>query len=141
MDSLIEPNVVVDGRDLRISDGDRERVATEIREHFTLGRLDADELSARLGRAYSAETERELDALRADLPRLPPDEAEQRAAEAKWRADRVRQLARKEGVLLLPFALCTLVWLLAGPHGSFWPMWTALASFLHRSRRSLLRRS
>jgi hypothetical protein len=140
MDSSFEPNAVVDGRDLRASDDDRERVASEIREHFALGRLGADELSARLGRAYAAATERELQALRADLPRLPPDEGMRRTVEAKRRAVRLRLLVRKAAVLLLPLAVCTLVWLLSGAHGSFWPMWVGLASVLHLSRRSLLRR-
>lgn len=140
MDSLIEPNTLVDSRDLRASDDDRERVASEIREHFALGRLDADELSARLERAYAASTERELQALHADLPRLPPDEAARRAIETKSHAVHMRQLARRAGVALLPFALCTLVWQLAGAHGSFWPMWVGLASVVHLSRGSLLHR-
>jgi hypothetical protein len=139
MDVLVEPNGVVDG-DLRASDDDRERVASEIREHFALGRLDADELSARLGQAYAAETERELRALRTDLPRLPPDAAARRAADAARRALRARQHARGAAALLLPFCGSTLVWLLSGAHGSFWPVWVALASILHLSRRALLHR-
>ena len=139
MDVLVEPDRVVDG-DLRASDGDRERVASEIREHFALGRLDADELSTRLGRAYAAETERELEALRADLPWLAPDGAARRAAHATRRALRARQYVRRAAVLLLPFCGSTLVWLLSGAHGSFWPAWVGLASVLHFSRRSLLHR-
>ncbi|MGH3002954.1 MAG: DUF1707 SHOCT-like domain-containing protein [Gaiellaceae bacterium] len=139
MDFLVEPVAVVAG-DLRVSDDDRERVASEIREHFALGRLDADELSARLGRAYAAETERELEALRADLPRLPPDAAARRVAEAARRALRARRLARRAAVLLLPFCVSTLVWLFAGANGGFWPVWVGLASVLHLSRRSLLHR-
>lgn len=140
MDSIVEPNVVADARDLRASDDDRERVAAEIREHFALGRLDAEELSARLGRAYAAETERELLAVRADLPRLPPGEAERRAAQWKARSVRARQLAPGAGVMLLPLAVCTLVWLLSGANGSFWPLWVGLASLLRLSRRFPLRR-
>ena len=41
-------------RNLRVSDEDRERAATKIREHYARGRLDAEELSERLGRAYGA---------------------------------------------------------------------------------------
>jgi DUF1707 SHOCT-like domain len=37
--------------ELRVSDEEREQVATEIREHFAQGRLGAEELSDRLGRA------------------------------------------------------------------------------------------
>jgi len=133
MDVRVEPNAVVDG-DLRASDDDRERVASEIREHFALGRLDADELSTRLGRAYAAETERELEALRADLPRLLPP------ADATRRGPRAHRYARRAAVLLLPFCASTLVWLLAGAHGSFWPVWVGAASVLHLSRRSLVHR-
>jgi hypothetical protein len=136
MDSLVEPNAVVDD-DLRVSDEDRERVASEIREHFALGRLDADELSTRLGQAYAAETERELETLRADLPRLPPGAAARRATDATRRALRTRQHVRRAAVLLLPSCASTLVWLLAGAHGSFWPVWVGVASVLHFSRRSL----
>jgi hypothetical protein len=139
MDVPVEPNGVVDG-DLRASDEDRERVASEIREHFALGRLDADELSTRLGQAYAAQTQRELKSLRADLPRLPPDAAARRAADATRRALRARQHARRAAVLLLPFCVSTLVWLLAGAHGSFWPVWVGVASVLRLSRRSLLHR-
>ncbi len=139
MDFVVEPNAVVEG-DLRASDDDRERVASEIREHFALGRLDADDLSTRLGQAYAAETERELEALRTDLPRLPPDAAARGAAAATRWALRARQHARRAAVLLLPFCGSTLVWLLSGAHGSFWPVWVALASVLHLSRRSLLHR-
>jgi hypothetical protein len=139
MEFLVEPTAVVAG-DLRAADEDRERVASEIREHFALGRLDADELSTRLGQAYAAETQGELEALRADLPRLPPDAAARRAADATRRALRARQYARRAAVLLLPFCGSTLVWLFAGAHGSFWPVWVGVASVLHLSRRSLLHR-
>ena len=139
MDVLVEPNAVVDG-DLRAADDDRERAASEIREHFALGRLDADELSTRLGQAYAAQTERELEALRVDLPRLPPDAATRRTANATRRALRARPHARRAAVLLLPFCASTLVWLFAGAHGSFWPVWVGLASVLHLSCRSLLHR-
>jgi hypothetical protein len=55
--------------DLRASDADRERAATALREACAEGRLSVDELGDRLGVAYGARTLRELDALRADLPR------------------------------------------------------------------------
>jgi Domain of unknown function (DUF1707) len=50
--------------DLRVSDDQRERAVSEIREHFAAGRLNDDELSDRVQAAYSARTqvERELDA-------------------------------------------------------------------------------
>ena len=57
--------------DLRVSDEDREKAATEIREHYAAGRLDADELGERLERAYAARTAADLAAVRANLPALP----------------------------------------------------------------------
>jgi Domain of unknown function (DUF1707) len=57
--------------DLRASDAERERVAAFLRDQAAEGRLDADELDERVGKAYSAKTVRELQALIADLPRAP----------------------------------------------------------------------
>jgi hypothetical protein len=57
--------------DLRASDAERERVAVFLRDQAAEGRLDADELDERVGKAYAAKTVRELQALMADLPRAP----------------------------------------------------------------------
>jgi hypothetical protein len=112
---------------LRASDEDRERTAAEIREHFTQGRLDAHELSHRLERAYSAQTTGELEALRADLPALPPDARRELAAR---RADLGRQLVQRTGAALSPFFICTVVWIFSGASGSFWPAWTLLIAVI-----------
>src|SRR3954465_15606301 len=96
--------------DFRVSDDDRERAAAEIREHYARGRLDADELSDRLGRGYGARTAGELRSLRADLPQLPPSPTARRAelavracrAEPRARAAdrrRARALPRVHGAL------------------------------------------
>src|SRR5215469_5583658 len=53
---------------IRASDRDRERVATQLREHHAQGRLDPQEFSDRLDRVYEAKTIAELDELTADLP-------------------------------------------------------------------------
>ncbi|WP_372517985.1 DUF1707 SHOCT-like domain-containing protein [Solirubrobacter ginsenosidimutans] len=63
---------------MRIGDADRDATARELREHWSLGRLDADELEDRLETAYRAKTRGDLDALIADLPEI----REQRSAEA-----------------------------------------------------------
>ena len=112
---------------MRASDEDRERAATEIREHFAQGRLDAEELSHRLERAYSAQTTGELDALRTDLPALPPDVQREVAAR---RADLSRQLVQRTGAALSPFFICTLVWVFSDASGSFWPAWTLLIAVI-----------
>jgi len=53
---------------VRASDADRERVAERLREHFTQGRLDEDELAERVAAAYRARTLGELAVLTEDLP-------------------------------------------------------------------------
>jgi Flp pilus assembly protein TadB len=54
--------------DLRVSDADRDRALAELSEHFQAGRLTADELEGRTGRALSARTGHDLAVLLADLP-------------------------------------------------------------------------
>jgi hypothetical protein len=109
---------------LRASDGDRERAAADIREHCAPGRLRQDELAERLERAYAAETTAELDQLRADLPPLPP--ASRRAELAERRAELSRRLAQETGAAAAPFLICTVIWLLSGANGDFWPAWLLL---------------
>jgi len=53
---------------LRLSDADRDRAAAELSEHFQAGRLAADELDDRVGRALQARTVADLAPLFADLP-------------------------------------------------------------------------
>ena len=54
---------------LRVSDADRDRAIAELSEHFQAGRLTADELDDRTGRALQARTAADLAALFTDLPR------------------------------------------------------------------------
>ena len=54
---------------LRVSDADRDRAIAELSEHFQAGRLTADELDDRTGRALQARTTADLAALFTDLPR------------------------------------------------------------------------
>lgn len=51
----------------RIGHAERDRAAEQLREAAALGRIDLDELDERLGRAFAAKTQPELDALLADL--------------------------------------------------------------------------
>ena len=138
---LVDPLAVVPGvGGVRASDEDRERVASEVREHFALGRLDTEELDRRLGLVYAAGTLDDLRALRADLPRLSASRPEPRAArlERALALDRVRRLIRKVGVALLPFTACSLVWLTTGAQGSFWPLWVGLLGVLRLLRKGRL---
>jgi hypothetical protein len=54
--------------DLRASDADRDRAVGELSQHFEAGRLTAEELDERTGRALRARTGKELVDLLADLP-------------------------------------------------------------------------
>jgi len=62
---------MTDVLDIRASDAERERVATELREHAAEGRLDVDELDERLQQAYTARTRGDLERLTCDLPAAP----------------------------------------------------------------------
>ena len=55
--------------DLRVSDADRDRAVSELSEHFQAGRLTAEDLDERTGRALQARTGKDLADLLADLPR------------------------------------------------------------------------
>lgn len=57
--------------DLRIGDAERDAAMAQLREHFVAGRLTFDELTERIDAALVAKTQRQIDALMADLPRPP----------------------------------------------------------------------
>jgi len=72
---------------MRASHADREQVVELLKVAFVQGRLDGDELGARVGRALTARTYADLAALTADIPaarapRRPARTAEHRAARA-----------------------------------------------------------
>ncbi len=58
------------GYDLRIGDAERDAAMAQLREHFADGRLTLDELTERIDGALAAKTQRHIDTLMADLPRL-----------------------------------------------------------------------
>jgi Domain of unknown function (DUF1707) len=116
--------------ELRVSDQDRERVARELRDHFAAGRLTEDELSERAQAAYQARTQSELRVLTADLPQLPGTRADERAELARRRGELQRRLLQQSGGALLPFAICTVIWLTSGASGMFWPIWVALFALI-----------
>jgi Domain of unknown function (DUF1707) len=112
---------------VRVSDADRERAASALREHFAQGRLDADEFEERLTRAYAARTVNELETLGADLPRLP---ATGRTELAERRATLTRHLVQQTGASLVPFGICTVIWLATGTNGGFWPVWILIVALI-----------
>ena len=96
---------------LRVSDAERDEVATLLRDHAAEGRLSADELDDRVGTALSATTRGELDALLTDLPGSPAR-----------RSRRPARVGRELGEFLAISALLVTIWLAAGA-GYFWPVW------------------
>jgi hypothetical protein len=66
---------------LRVSDADRERATELLRDHWTAGRLDGDELDERCAEALAARTDTELAlALRELPPPAPPPRPDTSAA-------------------------------------------------------------
>jgi Flp pilus assembly protein TadB len=74
------------GSSIRASDADRDAVLTALSEHFQAGRLTADELEDRTGRALSARTGGDLAVLLADLPPALAVAGPAPAPRSGWRA-------------------------------------------------------
>jgi hypothetical protein len=129
-------DLVPQPRDLLASDAERDRVAEALRGHATVGRLDADELEDRLGRAFAARTRAELVPLVADLPAgheaAPGESRQSRAAHGSSR----RELPSLAPVVALAILLVA-IWALTGA-GYFWPVWPIgamlIGTFKHSGR-------
>lgn len=59
--------------ELRASNADRDRVATELQRHAGTGRLTVDESGERIALAHQARTLADLEQLTRDLPHQPPE--------------------------------------------------------------------
>jgi hypothetical protein len=114
--------------DLRASDEERELAAAQLREHFAAGRLSDEDLNERLDAAYGARTAGELRTVLADLPALPASPATGRVELRRRRAALQRELAQQTGGALVPFLICTVIWVATGANSYFWPAWVALAA-------------
>jgi hypothetical protein len=103
--------------DVRTSDPEREAVAEALREHAAVGRLDADELDERLGRAYGARLRSDLLPLLADLPQAVAPRPPEKSEPPRWAP-------------VIPIAILLIaIWALTGA-GYFWPMWPIGAMLL-----------
>lgn len=109
-----------DSPGLRVSDTEREQVATALGQHMALGRLTMSELESRLDAAYAARTRSELDVVSSDLPRTEGVHKSAQAPETPSRACSWHPWA-------LTGAICVLVWfatsLAQGHPVDFWPIW------------------
>jgi Domain of unknown function (DUF1707) len=124
-----------DPASLRVSDADRERLAEELREHMVAGRLSQEELEQRVDLAYKATTRADLDALRDDLPMSPA--AVQRSL-AQRRGHLRRRVLQEGGGSLTVSGVCVAIWLAAGAHGQFWPIWVIVFTLLPLMRDAWL---
>jgi class 3 adenylate cyclase len=109
---------------IRISDADRTEAIQRVNQHFTEGRLDFEECSARMDEIYAAKTDVDLERVFRDLPKpvvAPPKQ--RRIRSLKSRVER--------GVAMsTPAIVCTAVWVMTGHHGNFWPEWVWFATGL-----------
>src|SRR6266851_5288960 len=111
---------------IRISDADRERVTSRLREHFAEGRLTSEELDERITVALSAKTFGDLRRIMADLPDPAPVAPPSMPA-ARW-AGRPGALAWR-GPRILPLAMIVLVAALVIP-GAGWVFLTVFKVML-----------
>jgi hypothetical protein len=107
--------VVTRPYDVRASDAEREAVVDALRTHAGAGRLDPEELEARIGRAYAAQRRADLAPLVADLPELT-------AAAPRPRRVRDARLASELRKVAAVAVLLVAIWALSGA-GYFWPAW------------------
>lgn len=56
---------------LRVGDPERERAVLQLRRHLLDGRLEMEEFAERVGAAYDAQTQADLDKAMVGLPALP----------------------------------------------------------------------
>jgi hypothetical protein len=106
----------MDAPAIRASDQDRERAAAKLREHAATGRLDVEELTARLDATFTAKTQDELDAQFRDLPA-------DREVMPSSRHPSPRR--RHVSVYLAVSLLMIVIWAATGM-GYFWPIWPIL---------------
>jgi Domain of unknown function (DUF1707)/2TM domain len=100
---------------LRVSDADRDRAITKLGEHAAAGRLSPDELEERGDRALSAQTNGDIAALFADLPRS--------SSPARSRGRRRDTGSRAHLIAFVAVNLMFIViWATSG-FGYFWPIW------------------
>lgn len=125
--------------DLRVSDADRDRALAQLSEHFQAGRLTAEELDERSGRALRARAGEELAGLLADLPRDQPPPVPSAAVSRSGTRLPGRAPAARIGIAAAAVVVVTAV--LAGSHGghhgllALVPVLAVLLVLRHLARR------
>jgi hypothetical protein len=105
---------------VRVGDDERERVVTALHEHASRGRLDPDELDARVEQALRARTRSDLDGLLRDLPTEPTLAGVRRSPRPA-----VLRFRRHAGIFAVMAVFFIVLWAL-GDSDSFWPVWPIL---------------
>jgi DUF1707 SHOCT-like domain/2TM domain len=118
-----DPDILGRAPNVRASDADRDRARLLLRRHHRDGRLTAEELAQRTDRVNAATTFGELDAIMANLPRLPPPPVVAPTATAPGTARRAFYRALFAYVAINLFLIG--VWAFSGG-GAFWPIWVIL---------------
>jgi hypothetical protein len=111
---------------IRVSDADREHVASRLREHFAEGRLSSDELDERIAATLGARTFGDLRRVTADLPGPAPVPPPGQPAPPPWAAWHRRY---HRGPRLLPLVLILLIIALVLPPVG-WVLFAVLKVFL-----------
>jgi uncharacterized protein DUF1707 len=128
-----EPDSTNEPDKLRAADVDREFVAERLRNALNEGRLTLTEYDERLGQAYSARTYGDLKALLADLPEVTPQNQSKvvpAGIQSPARTDVTsehdhgrRWVAGVWSSWITVACILTVIWVLSGAHGNFWPGW------------------
>jgi hypothetical protein len=129
------PELMSEQAGLRVADADKEGLVEELREHMLAGRLTPDEFEERLGAAYQARTQADLNALKADLPVGP---ATVDRAIAQRRSHLQRRLLQESGGAIGLTAVCVAIWASNGGEGQFWPIWVIIATLIPLVRNAWL---
>jgi hypothetical protein len=106
----------------RVSDAEREAVATRLRDAAGEGRLDPEELDERLTAAYAARTRADLVSVTRDLPAPVPAPP---PTPSTWREEDVRE---KLAAFIVANVVCIAVWAASGADDAFWPKWVLLGT-------------
>ena len=116
------------GSSIRTSDSERDRVARLLQEHFAQGRLDHEEFTERLGRAYKAKTAADLAGVTVDLPER--DVAETKRSMGFETGVAAPPLRLRDPALMVPWwldggvtILCFTLWLILYLTTDAWYPW------------------
>jgi hypothetical protein len=114
--------------ELRASQAERDRTVDTLRDHAGEGRLDVDELEARLDAALAAKTRGDLRDLTKDLPRARTRAPRSRRPVGVAAGSVVQLLAGIAIIVAAPAALAWIGWTLVG-------FWFFSGHHLHRRHR------